>query len=822
MCEKKKSFYDRRAGYFDDFLLIEDANTVNYTYDALGRQTSARPATVSDSGYASESGSEQATFTYSGNLLSGITTGSTTYGFTYDVYQNRKSVKVGSGNIAYYIYAAGNGKLIYTVYANGYVTKNVYDALDRLSEVWYTQISGALPTTDSAYDGYTYTRKEAYTYDEAGRVSALIDYVTGEKTVYAYDTEGRPIQAMRFDSTGGAVAVAFAENATYNQSGLVSRSVQRYIYNDNVYTNTRNYVYDAYQRLVTYYYGATTSSNRCHYTYDDFSRVTEKALTYSSLSIKQAYSYLSAEKEYGESSTSRVAGYTSTVGSTSTAYSYTYDARGNITQIYIGGVLKYSYVYDNLSQLVRENNAVSNKSYVYTYDDAGNILTKETYAFTKGPLGNVQSTYSYAYGNTAWGDQLTSYRGTAITYDAIGNPLSYYNGSSYTFTWSQGRRLATAVKGGVTTVYTYNADGIRTGKTVGSTVTEYVLNGSQIVAEKRGDIFLRYLYDAQGLPVGMILDGTTYLYEKNLQGDVVGIYTTSGTKVATYVYDAWGKIVSSSYTSGYYNPYYYNPFRYRGYYYDTETGFYYLQSRYYDPTTCRFINADIYLSTGIGFAGYNMYAYCNNNPVMYVDYTGEGPVLFVLFMIGVSVGIGVVVGLDVPTEVSSYLDSVVKQNESNNIALDNNPQTSTKNQLIRSQHGYYTHGFKYGLYNASYNACEVIAIHNAKILMGMDSSLSQAMIDCRNAGAMVGYGVFGSKPRAIETVLKQYGFTVSSISGFDEIRQDGVYIVSYMEGLKIHTVTVQVVDGVYSSYNAGADIRDIMNTKPFLRGYYVE
>jgi len=125
------------------------------------------------------------------------------------------------------------------------------------------------------------------------------------------------------------------------------------------------------------------------------------------------------------------------------------------------------------------------------------------------------------------------------------------------------------------------------------------------------------------LPVGMIYDGTTYLYEKNLQGDIIGIYTTSGTKVATYVYDAWGKTVSSSYVSGHSNVYTYNPFRYRGYYYDTETGFYYLQSRYYDPATGRFINADGYINANGDLQGFNMYAYCSNNPVMYVDYTGE-------------------------------------------------------------------------------------------------------------------------------------------------------------------------------------------------------
>ena len=116
----------------------------------------------------------------------------------------------------------------------------------------------------------------------------------------------------------------------------------------------------------------------------------------------------------------------------------------------------------------------------------------------------------------------------------------------------------------------------------------------------------------------------TYLFEKNLQGDIIAVYNTSGTKLVSYVYDAWGNVtVTNHNVSGTNSGARHNPFRYRGYYYDTETGYYYLQSRYYNPKWGRFLNADSYLSTGTGLLGYNMYAYCNNNPVMYVDPTGE-------------------------------------------------------------------------------------------------------------------------------------------------------------------------------------------------------
>ena len=102
------------------------------------------------------------------------------------------------------------------------------------------------------------------------------------------------------------------------------------------------------------------------------------------------------------------------------------------------------------------------------------------------------------------------------------------------------------------------------------------------------------------------------------QGDVVKLVTSSGSAVASYEYDAWGNILSKSGAMAEKNP-----LRYRGYYYDSETGFYYLQSRYYDPANRRFINADSYASTGQGFIGTNMFAYCNNNPVIYMDNTGK-------------------------------------------------------------------------------------------------------------------------------------------------------------------------------------------------------
>ena len=115
-----------------------------------------------------------------------------------------------------------------------------------------------------------------------------------------------------------------------------------------------------------------------------------------------------------------------------------------------------------------------------------------------------------------------------------------------------------------------------------------------------------------------------YLFAKNIQGDILYIYNTSGTRLVTYTYDSWGNVTTSYSNGGASTAARYNPFRYRGYYYDTETGFYYLNSRYYDPELGRFLNADGYINGNGDLIGYNMFAYCGNNPVMGYDPSGRG------------------------------------------------------------------------------------------------------------------------------------------------------------------------------------------------------
>ena|GEM_PF-6946188 len=160
------------------------------------------------------------------------------------------------------------------------------------------------------------------------------------------------------------------------------------------------------------------------------------------------------------------------------------------------------------------------------------------------------------------------------------------------------------------------------------TVThEYLTQSGKVVREtittSMDTTTLDFFYDESGRPFAFNYtpEGSTpntYYYILNLQGDVVQIIDEGGVMQAEYVYSPWGEIISAEGDLAEINP-----LRYRGYYYDSETGFYYLQSRYYDPENHRFINADSYASTGQGFLGVNMFAYCSNNPVNNFDNDGK-------------------------------------------------------------------------------------------------------------------------------------------------------------------------------------------------------
>ena len=312
----------------------------------------------------------------------------------------------------------------------------------------------------------------------------------------------------------------------------------------------------------------------------------------------------------------------SVVGDVAVIYNYAYNDKGQLVSAFANG-REVAYKYDQYDRLIEEINRPLARKYVYTYDNGGNIMNKYTYKYdASNPTSNMLiGTDTYAYTNTNWKDQLTAYNGVSIAYDNVGNPLNHKGNA---LIWERGRLLSSYGSSS----YTYNINGMRTSKTVGGITKTFILDGDRLIAEKwSDDTAIYYVYNANGI-AGFVYNGIPYVYQKNVFGDIVAIYNNAGGKVAGYRYNAYGECYI-------YNPELtansngstiaeINPFRYRGYYYDTESGLYYLQSRYYDPAMGRFINADTidYIDPE-SINGINLYAYCVNNPVMRVDPVGH-------------------------------------------------------------------------------------------------------------------------------------------------------------------------------------------------------
>ena len=156
-----------------------------------------------------------------------------------------------------------------------------------------------------------------------------------------------------------------------------------------------------------------------------------------------------------------------------------------------------------------------NATYVYTYDHSGNIVEKEEFTLTAAnqtPTA-IRVNTEFGYSDSDWMDLLVNYNGKTITYDSVGNPLSYYNG--FTFTW-EGRRMMTATKNGVVYAFTYNEDGLRTSKTKNygtsnSITTNYYYSGTLLIKEESPEYTMIYLYDANGSPIGSKYRASSYV-----------------------------------------------------------------------------------------------------------------------------------------------------------------------------------------------------------------------------------------------------------------------------------------------------------------------
>ena len=464
------------------------------------------------------------------------------------------------------------------------------------------------------YGEETASRYE-YDYNAKGQVARVRDNLLNRTTQSEYDLANRPVRVK----TAEAGQHVYTGQVAYdNVYGNLSEFTEKVGENRQEYGTKFGYDDENRPTSLTYSVGATTIGQSTT-TIDKLNRTTFSAVKLGSKTFTSEYHF--AAGGYG---TGSVTNLVSSITQPGCNCGYGYDDNGNITSATLNG--KWTgYTYDALGQLVQVNDhsdtrsGASGTTWKYTYDLGGNILKKERFAYadTTTPLETV----TYEYGDANWRDKLTAVNGSTIRYDAIGNPLS---DGTWTYTWQNGRQLQKMQKAGVTAEFVYNADGLRVQKMVNGVATKYTLHGKNIVHMTSGADELHFFYDAQNKPAVVIFNGIAYAYLYDLQGDVIGLVDNNGTQMVSYTYDAWGKMLSKTgtlaSTLGTIQP-----FRYRGYALDEETELYYNQSRFYNPSIARFITAD---TTGVLTASLksltekNLFAYCDNNPVMRKDIDG--------------------------------------------------------------------------------------------------------------------------------------------------------------------------------------------------------
>ena len=498
--------------------------------------------------------------------------------------------------LAKYQYESGvnNGRLQKMTFGNDQTVQYSYDKFDRTTKEQYNNV-----TYEYAYDASGQLAKQTstageeynYEYDSLGRLIRSNEYNDGEfeqRTEHIYDASNR-LTKQSWYNAGGVTTMSYAYSTT---TGLIS-SLNATVQNSSI--------------PVTY-------------TYQGANQLRSKAI---GSVMTKAYNYCYNEDGGYRAALPNYVNYRDSSGNLIYGDNCHYDSNGRLIKILDSGsstTTRATYGYDQQGQLTSAT--VGGTSYEYSYDTAGNIQSKK--------VGST--TTNYTYGNSAWRDLLTAYNGGSITYSG-GNPTKYYDGS--TFTWTQGRRLAPAKVGSTNISYAYDIAGVRSSKTVGSTTYKFTTLSGLVTRQTGGGKTIDFVYDENNQPLAMKYNNTLYYYVLNAQGDVVRIVNSSRSVVASYTYDPWGKIISSSGTLADINP-----LRYRGYYYDAETGFYYLQSRYYDPEIGRFINADSYASTdATGLLSTNMFAYCENDPVNKSDPTGEVAPILIAMAGGAMVGL---------------------------------------------------------------------------------------------------------------------------------------------------------------------------------------
>lgn len=518
---------------------------------------------------------------------------------SFDIYKYYYNIKgllteayVGGKKTVTYDYD-DNNKLVSESYANGGSIEYKYNENGQLIKQYY--------------DGSTSTNC-SFGYNSDGNLSEMYDYDTC--TEYSMGKEGSLIT-----KNSEAEYIALVERTDENSEYPIS--VTTYDFGENYKTDYTEqeieYSYGVGYVQTARYYHDTDSNGFTYYSYIDTPNVNgilETMYEYNGDILANKY----------------IRGF-SDIGPNQERDIEMLASFDNYNRVTAYGLYDYThfYSYDDVGQLSRADNSEANYSSAYSYDERGNILSRKMYDYTRDSLDgkNAYETQTFSYDNAAWKDRLTAVDGIPLTYDEVGNVTSFGNTQ---FNWSRGRILDSITQGNNTYSYIYDHNGIRTSKTVNGYTTYFHTSNGRVISQSSSYGNCYFQYDEKGLPLGFTFNEEQYFYITNQFGDVIGITDADGNALAYYSYDEWGKLLEikdvSIYGEGY-DIAEINPLRYRGYYYDFETGYYYLQSRYYDPSICRFINADVlsYMSVDEP-TSLNIFSYCSNDPINYIDPRG--------------------------------------------------------------------------------------------------------------------------------------------------------------------------------------------------------
>ena len=665
--------YDQMNGQLNS--MSDGNNVTSFSYDAMSR---LNKVSNDVDGLISDNKMETS-YSYENDRIKSITHNGFSYNYEYDDWGNPSAVKVGTQSLVFYEYGDEENnnpkyrdRLNCITYGNGDYTVYTYNDAD-----------GNITSIESYTADGTLVADYVYGYAD-GHVQTITNVL--ENTKIEYTDAGWKFYNLSKSS----------ENAVYS-NGVNDKNKSVEIFNGIEYNELEQEVSNepiagTSTSTLSSQWGDTGTNKYSFLTETDyFGRNQKEEFSFVAESVPEYEFQMGIRTELGYKdiqstditepvkTTSLVESYKSSIGAeifvkdeafleeigdetevllNEYEYFYEYNGNGNITKISSRDVDEnnvetltelHSYVYDKVGQLVRENNAELNKTFVYVYDKGGNIAQKKEYAYTTGDLGEAVSTINYNY-DSVWKDKLTAYGEEQIQTDSMGNPLNFVNknilGDTFegTLEWN-GRQLAAAETDDERYEYSYNSEGLRT------SVKKYNYRGEleqifyyfwqggklsgYIVEDAQGnvDYIIKMLYNSAGESFGYAFEdiennhSTTMLYGKNLQGDVTGVYDAGYGLVVEYFYDAWGNVSveflnnSMGETLKSMDIVLYTPITYRGYMYDPFTGLYYLQSRYYNPTYGRFLNADSIMKTGEPL-GANIFAYCGNNPVNYVDYDG--------------------------------------------------------------------------------------------------------------------------------------------------------------------------------------------------------